>query len=133
MHTEYITFFDNEGFPNSGQLSRHCSRHNSISRKIGSSQLRKLGCHRFDLCRITFHESILINFSHVSLLSRVTICANICMHIIIATKKINGNRELKESFNLLVITKYYICINVHIQSQILLINLLKLVKYIKIR
>lgn len=38
------------------------------------------------------------------------------MHIIIATKKINGNRELKESFNLLVITKYYICINVHIQS-----------------
>lgn len=62
MHTEYITFFDNEGFPNSGQLSRHCSRHNSISRKIGSSQLRKLGCHRFDLCRITFHESILIIF-----------------------------------------------------------------------
>lgn len=42
----YITFFDNEGFPNSpnpGQLSRHCSRHNSISRKIGSSQLGELG------------------------------------------------------------------------------------------
>lgn len=52
----------------------------------------------------------------MSLLSRVTICANICMHIIIATNKINGNRKLKESFNLLVITKYYICINVHIQS-----------------
>lgn len=29
-----------------GQLSRHCSLHNSISRKIGSRQLGKLGYHQ---------------------------------------------------------------------------------------
>lgn len=29
-----------------GQLSRHCSLHNSISRKIGSPQLGKLGYHQ---------------------------------------------------------------------------------------